>query len=246
MGTAVTLGVIIICNKIGAVIFLLLIQSFVSADTITVACSPWKPHYYSEDGVIKGTGYEIAKAVMELAKIDARFVVQPWKRVYNSGLKESNYMIACLGRVPKRENSFHWIGPITKTTYYNFYKLKTSKITLKSHKDLLSYKVGVMRGSLTHDFMKDMLHDKTQDVSKAEQLIQLLKKGRVDFILEATNVIENESKLANINPEIFEMALKGYGISINMALGKLTPLPMVQAMQQAYKTLQTQGKIILP
>ena len=232
--------------KISALIFLLLIHIAVSADTITVACSPWKPHYYSDNGVIKGTGYEIAKVVMEQAKIDTRFVVQPWKRVYESGLKKSNYMIACLGRIAKRENSFHWIGPITKTTYYNFYKLKTSRITLESHKDILKYKVGVMRGSLTHDFIKEMSHKKIQDVSKAEQLIRLLKKGRVDFILEATNVIENESKLANINPEIFQMALKGYGISINMALGKSTPLPVVQAIQQAYKTLQTEGKIILP
>ncbi len=232
--------------KIIALTFLVLIQSIVSADTITVACSPWKPHYYSENGVMKGTGYEIVKAVMEQAKIDAQFVVQPWKRVYESGLKKSNYMISCLGRVSDREDLFHWIGPISNTTYYNFYKLKTSKITLKSHKDILNYKVGVMRGSLTHDFMKEMSHTKTMDVSRAEQLIRLLKKGRVNFILEATNVIDNESKLANINPDIFEMALIGYGISINMALGKLTPPAVVQAIQEAYKTLQAQGKIVLP
>ena len=229
-----------------ALIFAVLNQSTALADTITIACSPWKPYYYKEDGMIKGAGYEIAKTVMERAGVDAKFVVQPWKRVYESGLHKANYMVSCLGRVPKREQLFHWIGPITNTTYYNFYKLKESKVSLKSHIDTLNYRVGVMRGSLTQEFMENLSHKKIHEVSKAQQLVKLLKMGRVDLVLEATNVIEKESELANINPESFELALVGYGLSINMALGKKTSLPLVQEIQEAYKSLESEGKIVLP
>jgi polar amino acid transport system substrate-binding protein len=227
-------------------IFFVLSQTSVFADTITVACSQWKPHYYQEKGIIKGTGYEIAKAVMEQAKVVAEFQVQPWKRVYITGLNKANYMISCLGRTPEREPFFHWVGPVAKSIHYNFYKLKKSKFIVKSHRDILQYRVGVMRGSLTQNFMENMSHEDIHGVSRAEQLIKLLKVGRVDLILEATNVIEHESKTANIDPDIFEMATVGYELSINMAVGKKTPLSVVQAIQKAYKSLEMDGKIIFP
>jgi polar amino acid transport system substrate-binding protein len=228
-------------------ILLVIFQSWVWADTITVACSPWKPHYHKENGVIKGTAYEIAKAVTERAGVKADFTVQPWKRVYKSGLEKPDYMISCISRIPEREELFHWIGPVNKGTFYNFYKLKKSNISLNTHKDTLKFSVGVLRGSVTQTFVeKNLGHKKVITVSRASQLISMLKIGRVDLILEATNVIPNESKLLEINPDIFELALIGYKVTTNLSLGKKAPLSLVNKLQTAYKSLEAEGKIILP
>lgn len=221
-------------------------QQVAFAEPLTVACSPWKPYYYHEDGVIKGSAYEIAKAVTERAGIEAEFTVQPWKRVYESGLNKADYMIACIGRVPQREALFHWVGPVTKTTYYNFYKLKKANFSIESHKDVLNHQVGVMRGSLTQGFMEDLSHPKLQVTANSAQLVKMLEKGRIDLLLEASNVIEHESKLADIDPNIFELALVGYEISINLSLGKKTSESRVQKIKEAYKALAAEGKINLP
>ena len=216
------------------------------ADTLTVACSPWKPYYYQENKTIKGSSYEIARAVFERADIKAKFVVHPWKRAYESGLNAPNYLVACLGKLPEREKLFHWIGPVAKTTFYNFYKKESSDISLSSLEDIKNHSVGVLRGSLTEEFLKKSSHKHVHPIATAKQLIMMLEAGRFDLILEAGNVIEHESTLAKIKPETFELALIGFGVSINMALSKQTPMETVQRLQEAYKGLDSEGKIVLP
>ncbi|MCG8620343.1 MAG: transporter substrate-binding domain-containing protein [Desulfobacterales bacterium] len=218
-------------------------QSAVFAESITVACSSWKPFYYSEDGDIKGAVYDIAKLVVERAQMDAKFIVAPWKRVYETGLNKPDYMISCISRTPKRESLFHWIGAVKETTYYNFYKLKTSDIAIGSSEDTLQYKVGVMRGSLTEDHMNSIAHKNLHIVTEASSLVKLLAAGRVDLVLEAPNVITNESAAAGIDPEVFELAFQAYGVTTSLSLGKSTSPAVVQKLKDAYKSLEAEGKL---
>lgn len=41
------------------------------SQTIYVSYSDWKPYFYKDGGQLKGSGYQIAKAVMEQAGFSA-------------------------------------------------------------------------------------------------------------------------------------------------------------------------------
>ena len=128
--------------KIVSSVSLLLFISFmginVSAENgggnrlVEASCSEWRPYAYKEDGVIKGSAYNIAKDVFDHARVNLNYRILPWARVYKNGLDKTNYLIGCLGRTPKREKLFHWVGPVTKGVKIYFYKMKSNSIKIGS------------------------------------------------------------------------------------------------------------------
>jgi len=54
-----------------------------------------------------------------------------WARVYKNGFEKKNYFISGLGRTPKREKLFQWVGPITKGIDIHFSNLKPTLFKLR-------------------------------------------------------------------------------------------------------------------
>ena len=222
----------------------LFIAQAVVAQTVTVSCSNWPPFFHNEDGAVKGSAFDIAVAVMKEADVDAEFVIHPWKRVYHQGLKNENFMIACLGRTPPREKLFHWIGAIAKGNKYDFYGLKTRGFNINSIDDLKKYKVGVTRGAHSEDFLKEHQFGKAiSPVTKSEQLLKMLAIGRFDVIITNKKNLEVRSKVDDIELSKVEKIFKGYVVETNLAFGKNTSDEMVKKTRDAYQRLRSMGKL---
>lgn len=213
---------------------------------ITAALSDWKPYAYKEDKVLKGYAYEIAKSVFERAGISLNYEIWPWARVYKKGLEEKNLMIGGLGRTPKREELFHWVGPVTKGVDVSFYKLKSNSLKIKTLEELKGYKIGVSRGSYNHDYLVLKGHKSSIfPVVTADQLLSLLQKGRIDFILINSKRLLKEAKAANIALEKFEKVLFAFQAIDYMAFNRKTSLDMIRKLRKAYWELLLEGKIVL-
>lgn len=221
-------------------------QANLHAQTVTVACSDWKPYFYQNGKTIEGSAYEIATAVMEKTDIPTRYKIQPWKRVYDNGLRKENFMIACLGRTPTRETLFQWIGPVTKGNRYLFYKLKDNPASVKSLGDLKSYKIAVLRGGHQNDFVnQNGLEKSAQTVAETKQLLRLLLKGRVQFVLNSEEDMIAHVKEQNLTMDQFEEALLAYNVAAYLALNQNTPKEIVEKVRNAYQDVSAQGKIML-
>ena len=109
---------------------------------VEVASSDWIPYVYEDKGVIKGSAYKIAKDVLDRAGVQFNYRILPWARVYRNGLDKENYLIGGLGRTPKREKKFHWIGPVTVGTDIFFYKIKSNPGKINSVEGAKNYRIG--------------------------------------------------------------------------------------------------------
>ncbi|NNG02304.1 MAG: transporter substrate-binding domain-containing protein [Desulfobacteraceae bacterium] len=226
-------------------ILVILFHSSLQAESITVACTNWKPVFYVENEILKGSGYQIAKAVTEQAGIEAEFIIAPWKRVYLSGLNQPNYMIACLARTPRREALFYWIGPIIENKICSIFKLEKSAVSLKSIQDLQNYPVGVLRGGHQHDFLLDLPHKNILTVTDNKQLLRVLEGGRVDFVLSTEFKTTVGGTANDGDTKKIVKVMDAYSVTEYLAFGKITEKEMVDRMTRAYRQLESEGKIVL-
>ncbi len=216
------------------------------AQRLTVSCSDWKPYFYEEGETLKGSAYEIATGVMEKTDIPTRYRILPWKRVYESGLKQENFMIACLGRTPTREKLFQWIGPVTKGNDYLFYKLKDSPVSVNTIEDLKKYRIGVLRGGHQNDFIdQNGLKESAHPVAETSQLLKILLKGRVQFLLNGEEDMMAHVKTQNLDMGQFEKALFAYRVAAYLALSNNTSQEAAKKVRNAYQALSKEGKISL-
>ncbi len=212
---------------------------------VEAGCTDWKPFAYMENGAIKGSAYKIAKDVLEHADVSYKYKILPWARVYNKGLKEKNYLVGCLGRTPKRENMFHWVGPVTKGVDQFFYKLKSNPIHIESVEDAKPHGIAAERGSYYQDFLELNDFKKISLVTKTEQLLMMLKNNRVSFVVLNESRFLKETEKQDINRDLFEKALFAFNVTDNLALSKSTDPELVKKLKGAYQELKKEGRISL-
>lgn len=207
---------------------------------ITVACSDYPPVFYEKDGQIQGSAYEIAKAVVEKAGLPATFTIMPWKRVYITGQNEKNFMIVGVGRTARREGHFQWIGPINKGVKFYFIKLRSNPIAPTSLDDMKASQIVVIRDSHMHEFLLDngFSPDQIADIPSREQAFEFLKAKRADFYLDNLDIIEPGSNE-------FEPSFEAYTLVNYLTLSLSTSPEIVRQLQEAYQTLNAEGKIHL-
>ena len=91
---------------------------------------------------MKGVSTEVVLAVLKEVNVKAKIELYPWARAYQIATTKKNHLIYSIGRIPERENLFHWVGTIApyKTSLY---KLKIRKdIKIGSLNDAKRYTIG--------------------------------------------------------------------------------------------------------
>lgn len=217
-----------------------------TADFVVEAgSSDWRPYAYEEDGVVKGSAYKIAKDVFERAGIPLHYEIQPWARVYHFGLTRKNYMIGGLGRTPKREKLFHWVGPVSAGFDIYFWQLKSNPIQIESIEELKKHTIGVKRATYFEDFveLKEFDKNKIQAVSEVEQLLKMAQLKRISFFLLNKKRLLEEAKRINLDPNLFEKVFFAFNVTDYMAMNLDTDPELLEKLQNAYKELEKEGKI---
>lgn len=212
---------------------------------LEVASSDWRPYVYEENGVIKGSAYKIAKDVLDRAGVQFNYRILPWARVYRNGLDKENYLIGGLGRTPKRENLFHWIGPVTVGTDIFFYKLKSNSVQINHIDDAKDYPIGVERDSYYHDFLllNEFDENNISPVTNPDQLVRMLASNRVPFILLGERRFLKLAEELGLDPALFDRALFAFNVTDNLAFSKNTSAELVKKLRGAYRELVSEGKI---
>ena len=210
---------------------------------IKAVCSESKPLVYEEGGVIKGPGYDIATQVLEHAGIPYSYEMQPWARVYQGGLTEKNFLVSCLGRTPKREHLFHWIGPITRKVEVAIYKMATNPLSINHLEQAKQYRIGVLRGTYSQDFLEasDFNKNNIYLTTEPDQLFKMLVKKRYDLIIVNDFSITTLAKKLNINPAAFEKVIFAFSVTENLAFGKNTAPELVKKLRASYQALEAAG-----
>jgi polar amino acid transport system substrate-binding protein len=125
-------------------------QSTNTLNTFTYYTEQFPPCNYQENGTVKGIAVDLLTEITDKmgSKITSDQVqLVPWTDAYQATLTGENTVLFSTARLPAREDSFKWAGPLFTDTYALF----TRWITISQSKnatDLNGYKIGIIKDSV--------------------------------------------------------------------------------------------------
>nr|WP_188695445.1 transporter substrate-binding domain-containing protein [Bowmanella pacifica] len=153
-----------------------------------------------ENGQVGGIVTERVKQVLDAANIQTEIEAYPWARAYERALKGPNTLIYAMAKTPEREHKFKWVGAVGRYRL-GFLKLKRHEnITVTHLEQARQYVTAVQRRDVAsdvlirHGFELGKQLFLTADI---QQSWELLRKGKVDLIIEDPDVIDE--MLLNLN-----------------------------------------------
>jgi len=213
-------------------------------DPVVLESNESIPYSYMEDGVPSGHAYDIANSVFKRAGVAYEFSIKPWARVYKNALNTKNYFIPALGRTPKREKLFHWIGPVMKEVDINFYKLKVNPIEINNIEDAKKYVTGVERGTYYQDYLDVHVTANNRElIGSPDQLLKMLVEKRVDYIILEDEAISRTSIKLGIDPDLFEKSLYFFSAQSYLAASLTTEKVLIDKLKNSYAELKRENLI---
>ncbi|MBQ4839588.1 substrate-binding periplasmic protein [Pseudoalteromonas luteoviolacea] len=169
------------CSFISCVLFFCTVIS-AQDNALSVYTEHFAPYtIVGEGNRLSGSAVSKVNQALTLTGIETNIEVVPWARAYNMALSQPNVLLFSMAKTHQRTPLFHWLYKIT-TLKYDFYSLRSGKISVASIEDALTYTTVAIRGSYEESKLLSLGFTETDNlvvVANMEQAWQMLSKGRV-------------------------------------------------------------------
>lgn len=200
------------------------------------------PYNYQENGTLQGIAIDLLEAITEkMGKKVSRddVLLVPWTDGYQKVLSQNNTVLFTTVKLPEREQSFKWAGPIY--AYTNVLFARPDKgITIEKPEDLKDYRIGVIVDDVAIQQLLDAGVNKSQLVQEtnASVLVDKLNNGEIDLWAYPEAAGRDFIEKATGNPYSFKVvftlpAMEGY-----YAFNKNVSDSTVESFQQALDSLK--------
>lgn len=200
------------------------------------------PYNYEENGTLKGFTVDLLEAVTaEMgAKIPREKIqVVPWEEGYRAALTGNRTVIFAMARVPARENSFKWAGPIYAERYV-FFANRDTTITITDPEDLMEFRIGVVTDDVAVQQLLDIGVDQGQIVTEnnVSALITKLGSREIDLWCYPEFTGRYFAEQITGNYYAFNVVYPLEEVGIYYAFSRDIPDSTVQSFQKALDTLK--------
>ncbi len=157
----------------------------VSLNALTYYTEQFPPCNYQENGTAKGIAVDLLTEVtarMGSTVSPDQIHVVPWTEAYQAALGGENTVLFSTARLPQREASFKWAGPLFTDTYALFTRWDNN-VTIKQASDLNAFKIGVIKDSAAVTKLTDAGVVESQLVyyTNGTAIINDLNGGKLDY-----------------------------------------------------------------
>jgi polar amino acid transport system substrate-binding protein len=204
------------------------------------------PYNYVENGSLTGISVDLLELVTEeMGKKVSREELQllSWSEGYQAALTQKNSMIFTIARIPSREASFKWAGPIMTSRTVIFAR-QGSGIEIDGPSDLQDYRIGVETDDAAIPQLLDIGVDESQLVQEpnATALAAVLRDGKID--LWAYGEVSGRYFAEQImgDASSIEVVYSFPYVSLYYAFSTDVPDATVQSFQQALDAVKTARK----
>jgi polar amino acid transport system substrate-binding protein len=220
------------------------VTSTPSATDMTYYTEQNPPFNFEENGTLQGISIDLLELITEktgdkVSREEVRLV--PWTEAYQAALTQNKTVVFTTARIPEREQSFKWVGPIYSATNAIFAR-PDSGIVIDNPDDLREYQIGVIVDDVAVQQLLDAGVNESQlayetDVST---IIDKLESGEIDLWAYQKESGRYFTWQATGNAYAFRIvstlpALEGY-----FAFSKDVPDATIQSFQQAMDSLRAE------
>lgn len=135
--------------------------------------------------------------------------VTNWARAVRDVEVSPGHALLILARLPDRMGRYKWVGPIAEMPMGAFSR-KGDNIRLTDEKELLNYRLGMVRDTAMIQVLKAALpgiEKNMVQVSRIETQLRLLGAGRVDLIVQAVRGTKKTMDVLGMDADDYPVAL---------------------------------------
>jgi len=165
----------------------------------------------------------------------------PWDEGYQAALTGNNTMIFAIARIPTRESSFKWAGPVPPYTTVVFAR-PDSGIVINNPTDLQAYRIGVVAEDAAMQQLLDIGVNESRIVQEPEAsiLIERTLNGTIDLWADSEISGRIISREVTGSASTFPVVYAFPEIPIYYGFSKDVRNTTVQAFQQALDAIRTE------
>ncbi|MFA5772516.1 MAG: transporter substrate-binding domain-containing protein [Thermoplasmata archaeon] len=215
------------------------------ASDLTYFTEQYAPFNYQKNGTLKGLSVELLEAIFgnmgaNLSRNNVRVV--NWTDGYRTALSSKNTMLFSMARIPEREASFKWVGPILNDPQVLF-AVRGRNISISSDADLARYKICTSTDAVTVQKLLDhgvpLANIITYDDSS--NIPNELKNGTVDLWAYGEQAGKYITKQALGEYDYFANVYSIGEIQLYFAFNRNTSDSLVQSFQHSLDSLKQKG-----
>ncbi|MDE1168165.1 MAG: ABC transporter substrate-binding protein [Pseudomonas sp.] len=195
---------------------------------------------FAQQDNIKGIAADIVREMFKRAAIPYSMTLRfPWDRIYKLALQNPGYGVFVTAKLPERESSFKWVGPIGPDDWIMLAKAD-SPIKLSNLAQARKYKIGAYKGdaiaeTLGREGMNPVVALRDQDNAKK------LLSGEIDLWATGDPAGRYLAKLEGVNN--LKTVLRFNSAVLYLALNKDTPDAVVSQLQHALDQMRAEGLV---
>lgn len=157
-----------------------------SAEDLVLISEQFPPFNFEEDGMVQGISVALLEEALDQMGVElnrSEIQILPWSEGYQRALKEDGTVLFSMVRLPEREESFRWAGPII-TIKDVLVARKEMGIEIGSLEDIGKYRVGAVKDDSAFIRLRD-LGVREEDLVVEEEagvLLEMLVGGTIDLL----------------------------------------------------------------
>ena len=210
--------------------------------TLTLYTEDNYPYNYLKNGTLEGISPDLLETITErmgdrVSRERIRLV--PWAEGYQAALTGNNTMIFAIARIPSRETSFKWAGPIYPYTTVVFAR-PDSGIIISSPDDLKAYRIGAVTDDAAVQQLVDAGVNRSSIVQVPEEymLIDQIRNGTIDLWADSEISGRALARKMTGNAYSFRVVHRFPEIPIYFGFSRDVPDTTVQSFQHALDALK--------
>lgn len=230
-----------------------LMPLFVKASDKVLAYIEQIPAYVViNNNKITGSTIDILNEALKESDVDIRYQEIIWSRALYESENKPNIILTGLIRNDFREDKFHWLYKVpvhTNRQRLFLWQLK-SKANENEKRGLKNASITVVQGDHKSKSYKSYVEGlgyqaNIYEVGSREQVIHMLFKGRVDYILGGEINNAWRVKSLGFDPEMIERVVEIPNTSqgVYIAIGKHTDIKLVNKIRKALADLEQSGRV---
>ncbi|MDD1710194.1 MAG: transporter substrate-binding domain-containing protein [Methanoregulaceae archaeon] len=216
----------------------------ISIDSLTYYTEQRPPYNYEENGTLQGISIDLFEAItgkMGQKVPRDRIRLVPWSEGYQAALQGNKTMIFAIARIPARETSFKWAGPIFPYTTVLFAR-PDAGIVINTSEDLKGYRIGVITDDAAVQQLLEAGVNESQLVEETNvsALVTALQDGAIDLWAYSKASGQYATLQVTGNAYTFPVVYTFPDIPIYFGFSRDVPDETVRSFQQALDALKAE------
>ncbi|WP_342243412.1 substrate-binding periplasmic protein [Pseudomonas sp. OTU5201] len=193
---------------------------------------------FAQEDNIDGIAVDIVREMFKRAGVKYSLTLRfPWDRIYKLALEKPGYGVFVTARLPEREQSFKWVGPIGPDDWIMLARTDSS-IALGSLEDARKYKVGAYKGDAIAEYLTQQKLDPITALRDQENA-KKLEKGQIDLWATGDPAGRYLAKQEGVSG--LKTVLRFNQAELFLALNKDVPDEVVHKLQAALDQMRAEG-----